>query len=491
MGTNCGDHGSPGDGFKNPCDDTLEVYSLPNFCQTNFSLRDSDRDQLTAYCQNLSPFEWTVSDVGGLCDMSDCDGSSGVDFGAGCCHQCCGLPLGTHLDCQRTAFTGDPVICCVEDLKCNPTPGNTFNPANCFSDPNPIGPQQHTCDPTNRDATSPGCQTTMQGWCTGTDLEPNDITWLNRWSGNITLNNGITYTAPCMQNLNRNLYNTYGVTTPLYCGPFPQGLPVTNNGFAYGQQLITDAVAKYTNQGFVLGTLPGSPGYNTFQDTIINICQSNPGICANSLKTAGANLNTTRLTQNPTAAQLFGCYLPDAEYTTYINDYGVPKQCSPMCNTSNTIPLVGPDGITPVPCTNSSCIIDNVTIALSESRVGGSINFSQICQNCSSTVSSERITCNCLISGDSVIVANSQIGGNIDFNQQCTGVIQCFTTDSSGNRVQTPCANTTSPYSQQVALQNQAQSNANNTGFYITLGIVIFAIIIVIIVYILVRRKES
>jgi hypothetical protein len=453
-------------------------------------LTDNNKSQLTGYCQNLSPVEWVVSDVGGLCDMSDCDGDSGVNFGAGCCHQCCGLPLGTHLDCQRTAFTGDPVICCVEDLVCNNPDLNEFNPPACFSDPSTSGgAQHHTCDPTNRDATSPGCQTVMDGWCTGTDLLPNDITWLNRWSGNITLGNSITYTAPCVQNLNRNLYNTYGVTTPLFCGPFPHGLPVTNNGFAYAQQLITDAVTKYTNQGFVLGTTPGSPGYNTFQDTITSICKTTPGICANALKTVGASLNTSRLTQNPNAAQLFGCYLPDSEYTTYINDYGVPKQCSPMCNTSNTVPLVGPDGVTPMPCTNSSCIIDNVTIALSQSNVGGSINFSQVCKNCSSTSPNEIITCNCLINGTSVIVANSQIGGNIDFNQNCSGTIQCFTTDSAGNRIETPCDDTTSPYNQQNLLNSQAQTNANNTGYYITLGIIIFAIIIVIIIYILVKRK--
>jgi hypothetical protein len=328
----------------------------------------------------------------------------------------------------------------------------------------------------------------MHDWCIGTDLASDDTTWTQRWTSDVTLKNGEVYQTPCLQSLNRNLYNSSS-NPDQYCHSFPAGLPITNQGFAYGQTLIADAIFKYTQQGFVLGTTPGKPGYNTLQDVIIQICKANPGICVNALRTAGASLNTQRLAENPLAAQLFGCYLPDTEYQTYIDNYNVPKECTPLCNTSNTIPLVGPDGVTLLPCSSSSCIIDDVTIALSQSNVGGSVNFSQICQNCSSTDPNVITNCSCLIEGTSVSIANSQIGGNIDFTQHCTGVIQCFTTDSLGNRVETDCANSTDPYAEQVALQNRAIATSRDNGFLITIGIIIFAIIIIIIIYILARKK--
>lgn len=481
MGTNCGDHGSTN--FDNPCSVNTDNYEIPNFCQNQLRVTDSSRDQLNAYCQNLSPVEWVVDTVGGTCYRNDCEGDYSVDYGFGCCNGCCGIPDSKTLLCNRTGFTGDPVTCCVQDLGCNPEPGNTFNPKNCFSDT----AKHNTCGLNLRDAVTTSCQSTMQNWCTGADLEPNDTTWLQRWTSNVFLN-GTLYNTPCLQNLNRNLYNTLQ-NPDQFCHFFPQGLPITNQGFAYGEQLLASAIAKYVQQGFILGTTPGSAGYNTFQDLVLSLCQQNPGICVNSLKTGAASLNIQRLTENPIAAQLFGCYLPDADYATYIDLYGVPKQCTPMCNRAGVVPLVGPDGITPVPCSSSSCIIDNVTISLSQSNVGGSINFNQVCKNCSSTDPNVVVSCSCLIEGNSVLVANSQIGGNINFNQQCTGAIQCFTTDALGNRVETDCSASTDPYAEQIALQNQATATSQNNGFLITIAIIIFAILLIAIIYILVRKR--
>ena len=39
-----------------------------------------------------------------------------------------------------------------------------------------------------------------------------------------------------------------------------------SDGYFWGQQLISATLQKYTAQGFVIGALPGSPGYNPFQD---------------------------------------------------------------------------------------------------------------------------------------------------------------------------------------------------------------------------------
>jgi hypothetical protein len=486
MGTNCGSKGEEGGGFKNACFvDINQQFDIPNFCQSILSTTvTNDIPQLQSYCDRINGTEWKYDSLSGFCFMNSCDSTNSVNYGFGCCNGCCGI-AGRGTVCKRVKYTADPVTCCVQDLTCNPEPGNLFNPKNCYSDP----ARKNTCATGNRDTITPSCKATLHDWCLGTDLVPNDVTWLDRWIGSVSVN-GTTYNAPCVQHLNRNLYNSNNSTLPKQCGPFPEGLPITNEGFAYGEQLLADAVFKYRNQGFILGANPGSAGYNTFQDLLLGICQRNPGICVNSLRTAGASLNTSRLTQNPTAAKLFGCYLPDSEYETYINRYGVPKECTPLCNKSDTIPLIGPDGVTPVPCRSSSCIIDNITIALSQSNVGGSVNFSQVCKNCSSNDPNVVVSCTCLIEGTSVLVANSQIGGNIDFNQHCTGAIQCFSTDEAGNRIEKDCSSSTDPYAEQIALQNRANQVASSNGYLITLGIIIFAIILVIIIYFLVRYRS-
>ena len=111
----------------------------------------------------------------------------------------------------------------------------------------------------------------------------------------------------------------------------------------------------------------------------------------------------------------------------------------PYCNRAGTIPAVGPDGVTPLTCTNNICLIDDVTINLINSSVSGNLAFDQVCGGCGSSSPGVTSSCSCIIQGDSITAVNSQINGNISLNQSCTGsVIQCVTTDTNGNKIQTP-----------------------------------------------------
>ena len=145
--------------------------------------------------------------------------------------------------------------------------------------------------------------------------------------------------------------------------------------------------------------------------------------------------------------------------------------------------------MTVLPCSSSSCIIDDITISLSQSNVGGSINFGQVCKNCSSSDPNVIVSCTCLIEGNSIIVANSQIGGNIDLNQRCTGAVQCFTTDATGKNIEKDCSSGTDPYAQQIALNNQAIQRSQDTGFLLTIGLILFAVVIAFIVYFVVKKS--
>jgi hypothetical protein len=346
---------------------------------------------------------------------------------------------------------------------------------------------QHTCSPNNRDITTTSCQDNILQYCTGADLAPTDASWLNRWNNSVVVN-GFTIQQPCLYAINRNLFNS--PSTPLFCNNFDiPNLPIGAAGFGYVQNLLSQAYNKYKSQGFILGTTPGSVGFNEFQNVIFGICKKTPGACVSILKNAASGLTTDRLTINPTAAEFFGCYLADDQYATYVNNYQIAKECTPVCNRSNVIPLVAPDGITILPCANTVCLIDNVAINLAQSTLNG-ITFSQICSGCGSKTVNGVSSCSCIIENNTIDVVNSKIGGNLSIQQNCQGAVtQCVNTQN-GIKTQTPCSNTTNPNQQAVTNAQQAQQTANTQGNLILIFTVIIVLVVVIIIYLIFRSKK-
>jgi hypothetical protein len=181
--------------------------------------------------------------------------------------------------------------------------------------------------------------------------------------------------------------------------------------------------------------------------------------------------------------------MPDGEYATYTDLFQINKACTPMCNRLTSIGLSGPDGITPLPCTQNVCLIDNVSLDLFESSVGGQVTLSQLCGGCQSTGGQVQTSCSCILSDVNVAIINSSIGGDVNIAQSCTGV-QCVRTgtDLSGNPAQVT-VDCNSPINYNPIPDNNVQQQAEDTRHKVVIAITILIIIMGFIIFaILVTR---
>lgn len=469
MGTNCGEKSPPD--TTNQCDISVEgKYEMQNFCSYAGPAGDGYRAE---YCSMMSSGgEWVFdSRWENGCSYNDCQPYQ--DFGFGCCRGCCGI-VGEGNICRRSKFTGDPVTCCFNDLDCAGADPKS-NPPLCYSDGTG---RQFTCSdgqngqPNYRSLVSTDCQDVLLQYCTGTlpTDNPNSTAWLDRWTQN---NAG---PGSCSYALARNMFLLGGtghcfnppVPVPGICNIAPPA-PIDAEGFFWGRRLVSAAMARYTEQGFAIGTLPGFPGYNPWQDFLYsNVCCPYPGLCQDGLDVVCANKNSQRISLNPAVAQWCGCHLPQNEYENYSVRYNIPPECTPMCNRSGTIPIVGINA-DPVTCRQNICLIDGVTVNLINSQVGGGINFDQLCgSNCSQS------GCSCIVSNTTIDIANSTIGGNlVPVNEGC-GSFTCSQTNpgiTGPQIINVPCDGTGSfnPYAQYEAELAAAQAAAKKNAWLWTL----------------------
>lgn len=191
-------------------------------------------------------------------------------------------------------------------------------------------------------------------------------------------------------------------------------MPISVSGVLNNSNLIAGVFARYQENGFILGSSPGSQGYSVFQNFLFDtICGQNPEICASGLKGICSEYTADRLTLNPTLSNFCGCYLPDVEYDTYAELYSINKECTPMCNRNTVIPLVDGGGNI-IECTQGVCLIDNITINLIDSQAANGVSFANFCNNCS-----PNSRCNCTISNTTIDAVNSKIGGGVVINNGC------------------------------------------------------------------------
>lgn len=469
MGGNCGNYPQPSTTnlcFTSVGEGAFGPEGMPNFCTLAGVGGDSYRREFCAAMSNAG--EWgnpiQVNTLG--CNYNDCNAYQAVP--SGCCDACCGI-VGAGLDCQRLTFTGEPIPCCFNDLACQAT-GGISNPPACYSDPQ----QQRACadgqngQPNYRDITSTDCQDVISQYCTGTlpTDNPTSVTWLDRWT------NGPNGRGPCYNALIRNIFRSTPCINPNGI-PFVQGIcglpaPFSYDaeGYFWGERLVSAAMARYAQQGFNIGTLPGFPGYNPFQDFLYNnVCCPYPGLCQSGLDTVCAVHTAQRLSLNPTLAQWCGCHLPGGEYEDYSVKFNIPPECTPMCNRVGTIPIVGIDA-TAIGCNQNVCLIDGVTVNLVNAQIGGGINFNQICNNCVNSV------CSCVVSDTTVDVENSIIGGNVVPIAQGCGVLTCSQTNpglTGPNTITVACGTGFNPYAQFDAEVQAAQQQAQKQSWLYTM----------------------
>lgn len=455
----------------NQCNDFEDTYDIPGYCSNN-------QDTTIDWCENniSAPDEWSYSTTGQTqCvvvnqqPMVDAAGNE-LNCLGGAPFSSCGA-VGFSSRCLRVGFKGDPLSCCMADYICNSSSSNT-----CF-EYNTTGTSQRTCAPETRNITSQVCQNNVSDYCTGEDLAPDDTSWIYRWinadgtpltydaTGN-PLNNG------CLYALNRNIYSLSNDT----CGTGPLK---SASGYLWGQNLISRVFAKYQRNGLTFGALPGTRGYTIFQDFLQGfVCNENPGLCSSGLERQCSRYTTEDLLRNPELINVCGCYLPDIEYSNYSNNYGIPKQCTPLCNRETSIPIADGNG-DPITCTQGVCLIDNVAVNVINSSVKGGIQVSNVCNGCTT---GEGSSCQCVLEDLTIDVFNSTVGNNIIFNNMCNSSL--CTSTVNGQIVTVPCDSDNDPeIAYEDALNSATKEEKKRYWIYIAITLVVTIIIAGIILF--------
>lgn len=197
-----------------------------------------------------------------------------------------------------------------------------------------------------------------------------------------------------------------------------------------------------------------SPSFNTFQNTLLELCTSPslPGICSQYLNGYCANFSRMDAINSPTLRNFCGCYVPpDPIYLTYtlgspgcemgtgctagctagqVGCTGQPA-CDPLCHNALTSQKAYFPTGNIISCPQSICVLDDITISVASSFVAGGINFNSICAGCGGASGGDG--CLCIISGVNISSVMSNVGIGADFNQFCSGSSVCLVEDQLGN----------------------------------------------------------
>jgi hypothetical protein len=353
------------------------------------------------------------------------------------------------------------------------------------------------------------CYQLMTNFCTGTDLITGqplrladgtfDHTWRNNWLNSATIDANCyvqnsqpsqTFHQPCLNYLYKLMYKG----TPYQCTANNSTVhgPPSAEGFQLAQQLLSSMLTKYLNEGGSLAVQEDQSGDSQMNALFWKICNDTPGLCKLALDNMCSTVTIDQLVKNISLQPWCGCHLPKSENAVYTDLYQVNPECTPTCNQQGVIPLPSEDGISGKVCSQSSCIIDNVSIQLANSKVGGTgqgISFSQLCSNCGA-----HGVCNCTLRNLTFVGVNAQIG-SINISQQCGGNSQCYreqvSTDGTPSHVPVPCDKNINynPYASQDIIA--ARSAVKGTRLKILKIALIFVILIIVLILLWVIFKPK
>lgn len=473
------------------------TYKLPNFCTGTVGFQDTRE----TFCRRIGGndengnYEWDYDSINyDICPVFYSEANNGIsNNGPGCCGFDCTVP-GFGVNCKRVRYNGDPFNCCLRDLAYN------ISSIYCYDD----NTQKSTCSPNYRNITNNDCQDLLINFCIGSDLNlATDMNILkDRWINPNQSNPNVSIPT-CQYFMNRMLF-TNPNTPGLFSGtPINPSLFNNKNGFIGANNLITKLFNSYSQAGYQIGSIPGFSTYDNanFQsDVLFPICSTIPGLCSDSLTSICGSQTTDTLITQPSLVPWCGCYMNNIEYQQYQNDFQINKECTPMCSRQGNLPLSNTSGYGVKLCQQSVCIIDDVTLSLESSQIGGNINFSQFCGACSgqtnivgsstslgSSSNTSVSTCQCILNGLNIDVVNSTIGGNINIQNICGPSTTCYQNDTSNGSstlIQVPCdaGPNYNPNNDpnNIAKQKKAQEEHNKLVYTIIFFIILFIIIIII-----------
>jgi hypothetical protein len=382
----------------NQCDNAVgDIYIPSNFC----TLAGSHNDYRKSYCQQMSEGEWTKVGDGKGCNYSTCDEKTAM--GSSCCGSCCPI-VGKSVECKRLSFSGDNLLCCLRDRACHL---DDDIDQYCFETTDKL----KTCAPGYRDQSSTNCQDLLYDYCVN---DPNDTSFFNKWLGSVDVQ-GQIFDRPCYKALYRNLYAGNNIA----CGGEYLKTDYTSAaGFNWTQKLMVGAIERYTNAGYSLDNQLGQPVNLDMNSMFWNICYNNPGVCQRALRNYCVSVTPDYIERRLSIRGWCSCYMQDEFYSKYTNLYGVPVECSPLCNATGVIPLAKSGSSGSKKCNQSICLIDDTSINIAESTVG-SISFSQVCSSCTTG------SCQCIISNNSLYLIDQETG-SLSISQECIGNSKCY-----------------------------------------------------------------
>ena len=368
------------------------------------------------------------------------NGNGLCGFGSGSCSW-----GGVRYRCRRNAFNGDPTKCCRRSQNQN---GGNF----CFDNDN----KQKTCNPIHRGFNKPSCTVLMTTYCSS-DIpdvsygDPANETMVAKWTGSAQTKDCLRFVTENQGNLN------------------------------FYQPVISEMVNRYliTLNKPITSIQTDGANHDTFIDTIVSVCRSNPGACDDILTQKCAGVTRSQLEENINLVNLCGCFMDDIEYTKF-SQFGINRICDPLCVLGSSVkPLdttSDPTNAKFLACTQSICVIDDITINILANSVVGDITFGQACGSCAGNTGAG--SCRCYISDVTVQSVNSLIG-DVNFQQTC-GTPICYKSNptAGGAPIQVDCATGVTTNTQTVSGSFSGRSN----WLWIALA-VLLAILILIIIF--------
>jgi hypothetical protein len=406
--------------------------------------------EIGAYCDGTSQkcfgvqqgaTEWVPAGAGESCGV--CSSCKGAEQGPG--NGLCGYGTGScswagaRQKCQRIAFKGDPLACCRRSKNINGT--NLF----CFDDNSKI----RTCDPQFRGFLQPSCVPIMEAYCS----DNVETSYPNKWVGTPS-------TRDCLRFVQEN-----------------------TNDINFYKPVIDAMVRRYllTENRPITSYQSNGNSHDPFIDTIVQVCRGSPGACDDVLKIKCAGVQREELANNVNLANLCGCFMPDIEYAK-LSSFGIDRECDPVCAIGSAVPYLDPLSSNPAKfkkCTQSICVIDDVTINILANSVAGDISFSQACGSCASNAGTG--SCRCYIQDVDITTINSKIG-DVTFSQQCGGAPLCYKSApvEGAPPIQVDC-NTGEEIDTATSVISTSRSNPI-TFLWIALGVLAVLIIIIFLV---------
>ena len=341
----------------------------------------------------------------------------------GCCKhpaKCCGI-VGRGADCKGTAFYGDPADCCLRNsifIKGGYTDNSQCQDGKGFTC---SGGQNRM--PDHRTLTGMGCKQPMWDYFTGTHVDIG--TTITRW-----MEVGERSVLHFIARVIHTGSNCAEDVDSLQYGPDREGI-------VYASSLIRRFVERFNAEAKPrhIPSERWSDGYHMVQEVLYELAQKHPAVVNGVLCDICSSMGVNDLEASADLNRWCGCHLDSAMYDPYERQYGIKKECSPMCTFNGAIPAIDDEGESAA-CKQSVCIVNNVGVKTSMSRVRN-VNISQICNHCKT-----KDSCRCVVDGIRITVNASEIDGSLKAVQELCSDTMCTVEDpvDPTKKVNIPCS---------------------------------------------------